>query len=329
MSGTGFLALMRRLEREAPDKPRIGRSTRLADDLVDIGQDPDLAFPAQEITLPEGAGSGAAVRPRVRAQFMGYFGPQGALPLNLSEEVARWQAEGEEAFVRFADIFAGRFYQLFFRAWSDSHAITQHDRPEQDRFATYVAAVAGIGSPAYRNHDGFPDTARLPLISVFGGRVRSAVRLRQMLENYFNLPVEVEEHVPAWLEFEPEDQRGLGSGGSLGRDLYLGARLRSVDEKICVHLHLPDADSYAGFLPGAENHARLSDLIFWYLGRSHDVDLALTLPPSQIPSAQLGAGMAIGWLAAVSPPTGSPRPHVEIARFALGQGHDEQHSEAA
>ena len=194
--GAGFLALLRRLEREAPDKPRIGRSTRLADEIVEIGQDPQLAFPAAE--LAQGA-SGPGNRKRVRAQFMGYFGPQGALPLNTTEEVMRWSQQGETAFVRFTDILAARFYQLFFRAWSDAHPISQHDRPDQDRFAGYVAAVAGTGSPAFRDHDSVPDIARLPLVSIFGGRVRSAVRLRQMLEQHFELPAEVEEHVPAWL----------------------------------------------------------------------------------------------------------------------------------
>ena len=72
------------------------------------------------------------------------FGPQGALPLNTTEEVLRWQTEGENGFVRFTDILSARFYQLFFRAWSDAHAISQHDRPDEDRFGTYVAAVAGL-----------------------------------------------------------------------------------------------------------------------------------------------------------------------------------------
>ncbi len=315
----GFLALLRRLEREAADKPRIGRSTRLADDIVEIGQDPQLAFPTAEISE---AAPGPNDRRRLRAQFMGYFGPQGALPLNMTEEVMRWQQEGEEAFVRFADLFAGRFYQLFFRAWSDARPISQFDRPDEDRFASYVAAVAGIGSPAFMQHDSFPDIARLPLVSIFGGRVRSAVRLRQMLERYFQLSVEVEEHVPAWLEFEPDEMHGLGMGGALGRDMYLGARLRSVNEKICIHLHLPDTGQYGEFLPGQARHDRLADLVFWYLGRSYEVDLALTLPPDRVPSAQLGQTVAIGWLAALRPEAlAGSAPQIEIARFALSQGH--------
>lgn len=316
--GAGFLALLRRLEREAQDRPRIGRSTRLSDEIVEIGQDPRLAFPVSDLMPAEQKQDGKI---RLRANFMGFFGPHGALPLNLTEEVLRWQEEGEDGFVRFVDMLAARFYQLFFRAWSDAHAISQHDRPDEDRFAHYIAAVAGTGSPAFLRHDSFPDIARLPLVSIFGGRVRSAVRLRQMLENYFELQAEVEEHVPAWLEFEADERRGLGSGGVLGRDMYLGARLQSVSEKICIHLHIPDVGTYRSFLPGQDRHKRLADLVYWYLGRSYEVDLALTLPPSEIPAARMGETISLGWLAALSPSAEMQAAEkIEISRFALAQG---------
>lgn len=311
----GFLALLRRLEREAVNRPRIGRSTRLADDLVEIGQDPALAFPDNDLEQADPKSG----RARVRARFMGYFGPQGALPLDTTEEVLRWQQSGEDAFVRFADIFSTRFYQLFFRAWSDAHAISQYDRPDDDRFAGYVASISGIGTPAYADHDTMPDIARLPLVSIFGGRVRSAVRLRQMLERYFKLPVDIQEHVPLWLQIEPDDMRGLGAGGALGQSLHLGARVQSVSEKVCIHLHLPDAATYRDFLPGQQKYRRLADLVFWYIGRSYDVDLLLTLPRPEIPPAHLGQTVALGWLAALKPDlTSNPdEPRAEIARFAL------------
>ncbi len=311
----GFLALLRRLEREGGGRPRIGRSIRRAQDIVDIGQDPQLAFPAEEISAVTPTDN---ARTNIRAQFMGFFGPQGALPLNTTEEVLRWQEEGEEAFVRFTDILSARFYQLFFRAWSDAHAITQHDRPDEDRFGTYVAAVAGIGSPAFQNHDSFPDIARLPLVPIFGGRVRSAVRLRQMLASYFGYDVDIAEHLPCWLEFEADDMRGLGQGGGLGQDVYLGARLQSVNEKICIRVKLPDAAEYRNFLPGQPRHLRLADLVFWYLGKCVEVDLALLLPPDAIPPARLGGDAAIGWLAAMRP-EGISRvsDYIEVARFAL------------
>ncbi|MFV0410660.1 MAG: type VI secretion system baseplate subunit TssG [Paracoccus sp. (in: a-proteobacteria)] len=321
MSGeTGFLALLRRLEREAPDRPRIGRSGRLSEEIADLGQDPRLEFPEAEF-LRDPAQSefhrDARGRVQLRPQFLGMFGAFGALPLNTTEEAQRWQNEGQNGFVRFADIFAARFLQLFFRAWSDAHAITQHDRPGEDRFGRYIAAVSGTGSPAFSNHDDFPDIARLPLVSIFGGRVRSAVRLQQILARYFSLAVEVEEHVPLWLEFEPDEIIGLGGGAALGRNTYLGSRVCSVSEKICVHLELPDADRYRRFLPGGEEHRMLTNLIYWYIGRTYEVELALKLPPAKIPGAALGQTVSIGWLAAVQPsddPEGLP---IEVARFPI------------
>lgn len=317
----GFLALLRRLEREAPDRPRIGRSSRLSEEIVDLGQDPRLEFADSEFLRDEAAGDNLPRDSRgrigLRPQFLGMFGPFGALPLNTTEEVQRWQNEGQQGFVRFADLFSARFLQLFFRAWSNSHAISQHDRPEDDRFSRYIAAISGTGSPAFVNHDDFPDIARLPLVSIFGGRVRSAVRLQQIISSYFGLNTYVEEHVPSWLQFEPDEISGLGQGGSLGENTYLGSRVPSVSEKVCIHLDLPNAERYRKFLPGGEEHQMLTNLVFWYIGRTFEVELALKLPPSEIPGASLGQTVSVGWLAAVSPPDDPDGVPIEVARFQI------------
>ncbi|MEO0990023.1 MAG: type VI secretion system baseplate subunit TssG [Pseudomonadota bacterium] len=78
-----FLGLLRDFERSAPDKPRIGASTTLKEEIVSLGQDPYLEFPASNVTAflePEGK------LPNVRSRFLGFFGPQGALPLWFTEE---------------------------------------------------------------------------------------------------------------------------------------------------------------------------------------------------------------------------------------------------
>jgi type VI secretion system protein ImpH len=157
-------------------------------------------------------------------------------------------------------------------------------------------------------------------VPIFGGRVRSAVRLRQMLASYFGYRVDIQEHLPCWLEFEADDMRGLGQGGAVGLDVYLGARLQSVNEKICIRVDLPDTEAYRSFLPGQPRHLRLADLVFWYLGKCVEVDLALSLPPDAIPPARLGGDAAIGWLAAMRP-EGIPRvsDYIEVARFALSR----------
>ncbi|WP_312527252.1 type VI secretion system baseplate subunit TssG [Paracoccus sp. (in: a-proteobacteria)] len=321
----GFLAVLRRIERENPTRPPIGRSRRLAEEPVRLGQDPELAFPSNELSSTDQTRGGV---PDLRAQFIGFFGANGALPLNTTEESHRWKETGENAFARFTDLFSTRFYQLFYRAWSDSHAITQFDHAQGDRFGSYVAALSGVGTPAYLDHDYFPDMARLPLVSIFGGRVRSPVRLQQMLGHYFGLGVVVEEHVPSWMEFDPEDHSLLGrSGAALGRSTYLGAKVRSIGEKIRLHVQARNLAEYRSFLPGAPNYGQIANLTFWYLGKSYDVELALSLPQSEVPPAQLGQSADLGWMAALprktdaKPKRKSKKPRadefVEAARFAL------------
>ena len=61
----------------------------------------------------------------------------------------------------------------------------------------------------------------------------------------------------------------------------------------------------------------LTNLVYWYLGRTYEVELALRLPPSKIPAATLGKAVAVGWLAALSPPRGTDDKPVEVARFQI------------
>lgn len=306
----GFLALLRHLEREAQGRPPIGRAARLRDEVVRIGQDPSLAFPAGDFGPPR---AGA-----LRAQVLGFFGPQGALPLNTTEEVARWVSGGDDSFVAFTDILATRFLQLFFRAWSDSHAISQFDHPGSDRFNGYVAAVAGTGTPAFRDHDGLNDLARLPMVSLFGGRVRSPVRLRQMIETHLGVDTEVVEHVPYWMEFDSADTGALGQrGSSIGRDMYLGARIQSVGEKIRLDLRTGSLTEYRSFLPGQPGYRRLADIVFWYLGKTYVVDVSLALPASEVEPAVLGQSASLGWMAALTPSNDNRDDFVTAASFTL------------
>lgn len=315
LDGPGFLARLRRIEAAHPGKPRLGRHVRLRDETAHLGQDPHLAFPAQDFSATRTDATGTDV---LRAQFLGFFGPQGALPLNTTEEVLRWFEKGDDSFVAFTDLFAARFLQLFFRAWSDAHPITQFDHPA-DRFQDYIAAVAGVGTPSFRQHDGLPDTSRLRLVSLFGGRVRSPVRLRQMVAVYLGADVAVEEHVPAWMEFDPGDVTRLGGqAASLGQQTYLGSRVQSVGEKIRLSIRARDLADYRRYLPGQPAYQRLADIVFWYLGKSYDVEVALSLPADAIPPAGLGKSAELGWMAALPRHTApAPGEYAEAARFTL------------
>ena len=86
-----FFGVMRELERSAPEKPKIGQSTVPAQDIVKLGQDPFLEFSDTNIEAVEQRAGGV---PNVRTRFLGFFGPQGALPLSTTIEAFTWSSQG-------------------------------------------------------------------------------------------------------------------------------------------------------------------------------------------------------------------------------------------
>ncbi len=320
-NGLGPFAILRMLERRAGDKPRIGQNQRLRDALARLGQDPFLAFPDKDIARADMN----RAQPMLRAQFLGFFGAFGAMPLNWTEEVRRWFDDGDESFVAFTDIFASRFQELFFRAWSDSRAITQFDHKD-DRFQAYLLSLIGTGTPAYRNREALPDTARMRLAPLAQGRVKSPVRLQQMLQVHFGdrAIFSVEEMVATWLDFEPDSLSRLGlQGATLGQNVHLGARVRSIGEKFRLHVHVPDFETYRRFLLGGLDYATMRDVVFWYVGQAYEIEVALWLPEPQVQPAQLGSpATQLGWMACLAPDPGNPDHQKHAATFALEPNKD-------
>ena len=310
----GFLALMRELERGQPQHPRIGRNQTMAQEVVRLGQEPFQAFPDRNVSqVIEGADG----KLRVRSNFLGYFGPQGALPMNTTAEVQQWYMFKDEAFVRLADLFTNRFQQLFFRAWSDARGITQYDHAGDDRFQGYVGAPVGLASPSLQGRGTVPDMARLPLVGIAMARVKSPVRLRQILESLCGVTVEIEENVPVWLGFEASDLTRLGVANSgLGRDCRLGSRVQSVNEKIRVAVKTESLPQYQSFLPGGSSFQRLTELLFSYLGHETEVEIAPSLPADQIKGVALGQSGALGWTGWIAPPDSPPGTYRSDAVFA-------------
>ncbi|MEL6127490.1 MAG: type VI secretion system baseplate subunit TssG [Pseudomonadota bacterium] len=310
----GFLAYLREVERAASHLPRIGRSRSLAEEPIALRQDPYLAFPDTDLAPIQ---EGANAKPVVSARFMGFFGPHGALPINTTEEVLRWSLKGDDAFVRFTDIFATRFMQLFFRAWSDSKAISQYDHDRDDRFQLYLLSFVGMRTEAFRTRDDLPPPDRAALAGLATGRVKSPVRLRQMIEHRFGVKASIEEHVPIWMTFEEGAQNRLGARSStLGRDMHVGAKVASVSDAICVHLTCRDIADYARFLPERPGHAQLAALVHWYLGRATDVQVSLALPRQEIVPARLGATAELSWMAAL-PVAANDDTDVVVTRYTL------------
>jgi type VI secretion system protein ImpH len=294
-----FFTTLRRLERSYPDQPRIGDSAALREEYTALGQDPYLDFPASNLSTVDTAANG---RLRVLVKFLGLLGPQGALPLATTEEAYGWWLSRDDAFPRFLDLFNHRFLQLFFRAWADSRPIAQHDRPDADRFVSYIGSAIGLGSSPFRNLDSVPDAAKLAFAGLMGAQAKGASRLRGLISGLFNVEAEIFEFVGSYLPFEEGEQTRIGARNSaLGVDMLVGASIFSVQDKFRIRIYVKDMEDYVRFLPSGARCEPLNDIVFFYLGEQLDWEVELAIPRGAVEPVRIGTFGQLGWTTWMAP----------------------------
>jgi type VI secretion system protein ImpH len=294
-----FYSALRRIERSFPERPRIGDSAARRDEYVLLGQDPFLDFPASNLSKAERDQLG---RLRVFVKFLGLLGPQGALPLATTEESHAWMLARDDAFPRFLDLINHRFIQLFFRAWSDSRPVAQHDRPEQDRFIAYIGSVIGVGSAPYRDLDTVPDPGKLAFAGLIGPQAKSASRLKSFISGLFGVEAEIEEFVGSHLAFDKSERTLLGQKGSaLGVDALVGGSVFSVQDKFRLRIYVKDLKEYESFLPSGRRCEQLADAVYFFVGDQLDWEVELALPAGAVEPAKLGKGGRLGWTGWMAP----------------------------
>jgi len=310
-----WLSLMRRLERENADKPRLGDSAARAQDFVSLSQNPYLEFPAATI---EGVGKDETGRLRVVSRFLGMFGPQGALPLSTTDEAFQWLRERDDAFPRFVDLVQSRFLALFFRAWADARPIAQNDRPLEDRFRDYVGSVIGLGAAWFKNRDSVHDFVKLEYAGLLAPRVRSSSRLRFFLTGLVGSRVEIDEFVGVWLTLDESERSRLGEARSgLGTDCMLGSSAFTVSDKFRIRVYARNFHHYEQFLPGAPLAEQIADAVYAYVGDEYDWDLELAIPAGEVQAARVGLGARLGWTGWMAPNWSDDKTWRADARFHL------------
>ncbi|RYZ08183.1 MAG: type VI secretion system baseplate subunit TssG [Myxococcales bacterium] len=291
-----FHQALRRVETTFRHLPRWGEAAKPRDEPLRIGQDPSFDFSPAAVrgfTLP--TEDRAA---RLTIGFLGLFGPQGPLPLHFTEYARdRIRQAGDHTFAAFVDLFHHRMLAMFHRAWSHSRAAVSHDRPEADRFRTYVGAAFGLGLPAQQGVGAVPDRALLYFGGLFSMASRPPDGLRAALSGYFGHPIEVKEFVGEWLVLHADDRFRLGHSpqvSSLGRSTVLGQRVFSRSHKFRIVMGpLGEAD-FVRFLPGAPGLASLSALVTAYAGPQLAWDLELIPAADAVTQLELGRGGRLG-----------------------------------
>jgi type VI secretion system protein ImpH len=292
-----FYEAVRRLECAYPDRPRLGRSVRAREDPIRLGQTPSLAFAPSSLDSFDPGREGRP--PRLSVLFFGLFGPNGPLPLHLTEYVRqRGRLLGDRAFSRFADIFHHRMLSLFYRAWADARPTVQFDRPGSDRCAVYVGALLGMALPSLLHRDKLSDSTRLHYVGPLSMQTRHAEGLAGIVADFFKTAADVDQFVGQWIDLPVRGRLRLGESpetGRLGRTTTIGARVWDRQQKFRLIMGPMSLGEYRRLLPDGEALGRLASLVRTYVGDELAWEVNLVLKKEEIPPLVLGGTAQVGW----------------------------------
>jgi type VI secretion system protein ImpH len=296
-----FFQAVQLLERLSPDTAPVGHFVPPPTEAVRFAVHPSLVFPASEIqslTYREDQ------PPLMSVNFMGITGPLGVLPIHYTEFIQRRQQEGDTSARDFLDLFHHRIISLFYRAWQKYHFQTTHGRGDHDRLRLYLQNLVGLGHDELLNRQVVPDDALLFHAGLLTQQPRSAAGCESFLEDYFGVPVRIEQFVGAWYRLEPEAQTAFRDDTAisdlLGGGAVVGDEVWDPQAGLRVVLGPLTLAQYREFLPVGSAYQPLRTLVRFYAGDEFDFELQLILKREEVPSCDLGAqpdqAPLLGWV---------------------------------
>ncbi len=287
-----FFQMVRLLERLHPERRPVGIFVAPADEVVRFSAHTSLSFPASEIQSYTEGGSGPD---RLSINFMGLSTMNGPLPHPYTEMLLQRIREKDHATGEFFDLFNHRIVSLFYRGWKKYrfYIAYEQSRGEADLVTQSMYSLLGLGTAHTRGRTEFADEAAVFYAGILGQTHRTAQGLQQILSDYFDVPVRVEQFTGMWNRLSPRDQTVLndsnGVSERLGYATVLGDEVWDQQGALTVRVGPMPLTQYLAFLPGARAYDQLAAWLRFYSRREFDFVIQLVLQRNDVPPVLLSA----------------------------------------
>ena len=294
-----LFSLLRKLEALGVTEQPLGKTAKSKSEKIRLKQEPSLFFAPAEVSH---IGLGEKGITELSTYGFGLFGPNGPLPLHLTEYVyERKHHFRDHALTGFADIFHHRAISLFYRAWANAQSVNSLDGGDHWTFSRYIASLIHVGSEGLRKRDNVSDYAKYYFSGHLIEKSRPTSALVQILEFYFSIPVRVQQFCGRWIPLSDEFRARMSSFStmSLGDAPVLGAKIFDIQTKFRLVLGPLNWSDYCSFFYNQKNAKRLCDWVNFYTQMELDWDVNLVLAQKEVPKLRLGAGLQLGlatWL---------------------------------
>jgi type VI secretion system protein ImpH len=305
-----FFQAVALLQRLMPERQPVGEFSAPEDEVTRFRVNPRLAFPASEIQEFELREDAPA---EMMVNFLGLTGPMGVLPHPYSELILERLRARDAAAASFFDLFNHRAISLLYRAWERSHFPVTFASAGRDRFSQYLLDLLGLGTLGLQDRQAIEDEALTHYLSLVTMHSRSAVALEQILTDYFEVPVAVEQFTGSWVPLDSPIQCSMGDEDSvscqLGKGAVAGDAVWDHQGRIRLRIGPLSLERYNDFLPGGAAHVALQAMVRFYTNGTLEAEAQLVLERGQVPRIRLDFDSdqpaRLGWISwAMTAPLG-------------------------
>ena len=136
-----LMAALKQLEADELLQQPLGEGSSRREEPVQITQVAHMNFAPSDVRIIAKLQSG---RVRIEQYAFGLLGPNGPLPLHITQEALSRSLEKDHGMTAFLDLFHHRLASLFYRAWADAEPTAQAGTTGP--FAQVLLSLGGVGT---------------------------------------------------------------------------------------------------------------------------------------------------------------------------------------
>lgn len=290
---SGFVRTLRTIAARSPALPNPGTAKLPSLETFRLGQSAHMTFAPREMAkMSEQEGM-----THVELFSLGVWGPQGAMPLHLTE-LAYSRAESNDSTLNdFVNLFHHRALSQFWRAWFVSQDTASLDRPADERFSFYIGSLIGM-EPSELLQSDLPLHPRLASSAHLIREARNPEGLVGALHYYFDVPVQIQEYACQWIKLERNDQTQLGQtqgAMQLCQGAILGDTVLDRQHNFKLIFGPLSLEQYLRFSPWGQDLPVLREWVRNFIGFEYAWEVSLVLAAEDVPYAVLGESHQLGY----------------------------------
>ena len=280
----------------------IGRFAPAERESIRFESNSSLSFPESDIQLIKDEPQ--AYKPstwRVLVNFIGLNGAMGILPFHYSELAIQRLRKKDASFVRFLNLFNHRITSLFYQASIKYRLPLQYETQrlerekrqslnvKSDNHTLAILSLLGLSSGHLTNRQSLHDESLIFYSGLLCQRVKTAKGLKQILQHYFQVPIQVNEFVGQWQPLIddvrtrlPGPGLPLGQNSRLGQTSMLGSQGWFAQGKLQIIVGPLSQQAHRQFAPGSRSCNALNELSRFYLGMEYDFEFVIKVNRSNL-----------------------------------------------